>query len=372
MHRIEIPTALLVLSMLLTGCEQGSATAGKKHSASTPNGPSKTPQLAEAQKKFLTIEEVGASQAIDVLMLPGRVTFRSQAQSAVGATVAGRVVAQLVRTGEVVKAGDPILTIESADAAATRAALDQAVTRLAAAESVYRRQVEMVRKLVGLESERQEAESRLKEARTEHERALQAVALIGPGQGGLVTVRAPTNGVVMSIRVAVGATVAPGGEPLLELGDPSLLQVVAQAPESDLRRIAVGQEAEVELPGVAARVAARVERLSPRVEPESRRTEVYLRLVKRVDGLQAGMLAQVSLRVGTDAAISVPVSAVIIKDGKRRVVYVEKADGTFEAKDVQIGRNRDGRVVILKGLTAGDRAVVRGALLLDTQAELLL
>ena len=372
MHRIEIPTALLVLSMLLTGCEQGSATAAKKHSASTPNGPSKTPQLAEAQKKFLTIEEVGASQAIDILMLPGRVTFRPQAQSAVGATVAGRVIAQLVRAGEVVKAGTPILTIESADAAATRATLDQAVTRLAAAEGVHRRQVEMVRKSVGLEFERLEAESRLKEARTELERAQQAATLIGPGQGGHVTVTAPTNGVVMSIRVAVGATVTPGGEPLLELGDPSLLQVVAQAAESDLRRIAVGQEAEVELPGVATRVAAKVERLSPRVEPESRRTEVYLRLAKRVDGLQAGMLAQVSLRVGIDAAISVPVSAVVIKDGKRRVVYVEKADGTFEARGVEIGRNRDGRVVILRGLIAGDRAVVRGALLLDTQAELLL
>ena len=55
-----------------------------------------------------------------------------------------------------------------------------------------------------------------------------------------------------------------------------------------------------------------------------------------------------------------------------RVVYVERADGTFEARDVQTGRNREGRVVILQGLKAGERIVVRGALLLDTQAEQLL
>ena len=74
----------------------------------------------------------------------------------------------------------------------------------------------------------------------------------------------------------------------------------------------------------------------------------------------------------TESEISLPVSAVLIKDGKRRVVYVEKPDGTFEARDVETGRNRDGRVVILKGLTAGERVVVRGALLLDTQAEQML
>jgi cobalt-zinc-cadmium efflux system membrane fusion protein len=175
----------------------------------------------------------------------------------------------------------------------------------------------------------------------------------------------------MSIRVAAGATVAPGGEALLELGDPTRLQVVAQVPESDLRRITVGQEAEVELPALAARVAARVENFSPRVDLESRRTQVYLALAKRIDGLRAGMMAQIVLRVSAEAGISVPVSAVLIKDGKRRVVYVER-DGAFEIRDVQVGRNRDGRVTILQGLTAGERVVVRGALLLDTQAAQLL
>ena len=88
----------------------------------------------------------------------------------------------------------------------------------------------------------------------------------------------------MAIRVAVGATVAPGGEALLELGDPTRLQVVAQVPEGELRRVAVGQDAEVELPALAARVAARVESFSPRVDPESRRTQVYLALAKRDRG----------------------------------------------------------------------------------------
>ena len=355
----------------LAACSKDEAAPASKAKAAT-NTAATAVELTPAQKPFLKIETVGDSQAVSVLALPGRVSFRPQAQSAVGATVAGRVVAVLVWAGEVVKAGAPLLAIESADAAAARAALDQAATRLATAESVYRRNVEMIEKGVGLEIERQEAESRLKEARTEHERARNAVSLIGAGQGSRVTVRAPANGVVMSIRVAAGATVAPGGDPLVELGDPSRLQVVAQVVESDLPRVALGQEAEVELPALAARVAAKVDSFNPRVEPESRRAQVYLTLETPLDGLRAGMMAQITLRTHAETGITLPVTAVLIKDGKRRVVYVERPDGSFEAREVVTGRNQDGRVVILKGLVPGDKVVTRGALLLDAQAEQLL
>lgn len=371
MHHVKTLIALIALTVVAAGCGKETPHGPAPKSTSAP-GDSERVQLSSAQRQFLTIEPVGTSQTADILALPGRVTFRPQAQSTVGATVAGRVVAVLVQAGQVVKAGTPLLTIESADAAAARATLDQAASRLATAESIFKRQVEMVEKGVGLEVERQEAEARLKEARTEHERARQAVTLIGTGQGFRVTVRAPSNGVVMSIRVAAGATVAPGGDALLELGDPSQLQVVAQVPESDLARVAVGQNAEVDLPALAAHVAARVENFNPRIDTESRRANVYFSLAKRIDGLRAGMLAQIALRVETENGISLPVSAVLIKNGTRRVVYLERPDGTFESRDVQTGNNRDGRVVILQGLTAGDKVVVRGALLLDSQAELLL
>lgn len=363
--------AALIAFSALTGCDKSIAPAAAVSSESILGKPDNVMQLSAAQRKFLTVEEVGVFKAVDMLVLPGRVAFAPQAQSAVGATAAGRVVSLLVRAGEKVKAGAPLLTVDSADAAAARAALDQAATRLASAESAYRRNLAMVEKGVGLEAERQEAEARLKEARTEHDRARQAVSLIGAGEGNRVTINAPSDGVVMSIRVAVGATVSPGGEALLELGDPSRLQVVAQVLESDLSRITLGQQADVELPALFERISARVENFNPRVDPESRRTQVYLALAKRTEGLRAGMMAQVNLRTGAEEGIVIPVSAVLIKDGRRRVVYVERDDG-FEIRDVRTGRSRDGRVAILEGLSLGEKVVVRGALLLDNQAEQLL
>src|SRR2546425_6612404 len=265
MNRTYFFVALIGLSVLAAGCEKGSTAVIAPAPVPSDAG-ARSALIADAQKQYLSIEAVTVSQAVDLLALPGRVTFRPQAQSAIGATTVGRVVAVLVQAGQVVKAGAELLTIESADAGTVRATLDQAATRLGSAESVFRRQVEMVEKGVGLEFERQEAEARLKEARAEYERARNAADLIGSGQGIRVTVRAPADGVVITIRTAVGATVAPGGEAVLELGDPARPQVVAQGPESDLRRIAVGQEADVELPALAARVAARVENFNPRVD----------------------------------------------------------------------------------------------------------
>lgn len=363
--------ALAAAALVLGAC--GKTVERPATTASSASAPAvRAAQLTPPQRQFLTVEPIAASGAVDVLVLPGRIAFSPQAQSAVGATVAGRVDQLLARPGEVVRAGAPLLTIESADAAAARAALDQSATRLATAEAAHRRAVEMMARGVGLEVERQEAEARLKEARTEHERARQSVALIGAGSGSRVTVRAPAAGIVMTIRVAVGATVAPGGEALVELGDPSRLQAVADVPEGELARVAVGQDAEVELQALAVRVPAKVQSVNPRVDSESRRAQAYLALARPVEGLRAGMLAQVALRAAGPEGVTIPVSAVLIKDGKRRVVYVERADGSFEPREVRTGRNRDGRVAILDGLAPGDRIVVRGALLLDTQAEQLL
>lgn len=364
---------IAILTATLGACGKETTNGAAPTDAGAAKGvANKSVELQTEQKKFLTIETIGTADGADVIALPGRISFRPQAQSAVGAPVTGRVAAQLVRAGETVKAGTPLLVIESAEAAAIRATLDQAQTRLTAAEQAYRRHVEMVDKGVGLEMERQEAEARLKDAKAEQERARQSVLLIGAGSGSRVTLHAPASGVIIAIRAAAGASVAPGGEALVEIGNPQLLQLVADVTESDLRRIAVGQDAEFEIPALNARGRAKISGINPQVDVESRRVQIYLTPEKSVAGMQAGMLAQLALRVSKESLMTVPVTAVLIRNGTLRVVYVEKQDGGYEAREVQIGSNRDGQVVILKGINPGDRVVTKGALLLDTQAELLL
>jgi cobalt-zinc-cadmium efflux system membrane fusion protein len=85
------------------------------------------------------------------------------------------------------------------------------------------------------------------------------------------------------------------------------------------------------------------------------------------------MLAQVALSGARgDAQLTLPVTAVLLKEGGRRIVYVEDPSGRFVARAVEVGDERGGRVRVLKGLAPGERVVMRGALLVDREAEQLL
>jgi cobalt-zinc-cadmium efflux system membrane fusion protein len=71
--------------------------------------------------------------------------------------------------------------------------------------------------------------------------------------------------------------------------------------------------------------------------------------------------------------LTLPTEAVLIKDGKESVVYVQKDPLTFIRRNVVIAQHsRNGRVQVMSGVLPGDKIVVRGALLLDGSADQLL
>jgi cobalt-zinc-cadmium efflux system membrane fusion protein len=230
----------------------------------------------------------------------------------------------------------------------------------------------MVAKGVGLELERFEAETRVREARAELGRARRTSSLIGAGQGDLVSLRAPSAGVVVSIKAAVGAMVAPGGEALVEIADITRMWAVADVPESDTRLVTKGQRVSVSIPNARREMDGIVDGLGSRIEPETRRLQIYISLQGEMSGLSPGMYAELRFAGGGGDTLTVPATAVLIKDGKQRLVYVQRADGRFEAREVRAGAASSGMVPILDGLKSGERVVVKGALLLDRQAEQLL
>lgn len=90
------------------------------------------------------------------------------------------------------------------------------------------------------------------------------------------------------------------------------------------------------------------------------------------EGLRAGMQARVGMAMERSAQMMVPMGAVLIKSENRTVVFVQKGENAFEARDVQLGQPVRGWVPVISGLQTGERIVVRGALLLDGAASQLL
>jgi cobalt-zinc-cadmium efflux system membrane fusion protein len=331
-----------------------------------------------ASRAYLSVEPVGLGNGRITVRAPAKVAFRDGAVSSVGAPVAGRVSAIHVQVGDHVDAGAPLVTLASPAAARSRAELARAQAAMSAAEDKLRRESDMVARGVGLEMERFEAKVKRDQAAAELERAEQAVKFLGSRDGDEedVVVRSPIAGTILQRNATVGASVEMGGEALLQVGDPGALWIVAEVYEGDLPVVQVGAEATVTLASATTPVAGRVVAVGAAIEQGMRRAPVYVAVDAAAAGhadLRPNTYARVAISAPSAAAVTLPVGAVLIEDGSRTVVYVEREEGAFVRREVSVGASTDDdQVQVTAGLAPGERVVVRGALLLDGSAEQLL
>lgn len=322
---------------------------------------------------FIKVMRVADQQAGKAIAAPGRIEFRQKAQALVGSPISGRVSAIKAHVGEQVHAGQPLLVINSFEAAKVRSELAGAKADLHLAEETAARQTLMLKRGVGLELEKLAADRQLATAKAEWERAQQAATLLGSGVSDEVIIKAPIAGTITKINTALGESVEPNQEALLEIGDTQALWAVAEVFESDLKFIQKGDLASVEvttLPGVS--LSGNVIALGAEFMDEQRRVPVYVGLKQAHSHLRSGMYARITLFPHGEDHIMLPNTAVLIKDGKRTVVYVESGQGIYQEREVQTGVSGNGKIAILDGLVPDDKVVVEGALLLDGEAEQLL
>jgi cobalt-zinc-cadmium efflux system membrane fusion protein len=329
-------------------------------------------ELSAASAKFVEIAPVTPqTDGLWGRAIPGRVSLQPSARMSVGALVEGRVEAVLVRPGDRVEAGAPLLRLQSLGGGQARAEAELAAARLEAAEENLRRYSTMVAKGVATDVERIEAEVKLREAKIELERTRKTGVLLGNGSGSQLFVDAPTNGIVLAITGAVGSVISAGNE-VVELGDPSRLWIEADVTEDDAARFAIGQRARVESLRGGNCVEATIEVLTTHLDSVTRRRRVYLKPVtESLPWLALGLPVEVRLSEPADQIV-LPTQAVLIKEGKRRIVYVQSADGKLHAREVAVSAASQGRVRVLNGISLGERVVVKGALLVDGRSEQLL
>jgi cobalt-zinc-cadmium efflux system membrane fusion protein len=158
----------------------------------------------------------------------------------------------------------------------------------------------------------------------------------------------------------------------VEIGDPSRVWIEAEVGEDDAARIRRGQHAIVESLRGGRSGEAEVEVLTAHVDPATRRRRVYLS--PKSDNrswLTPGLPVEVRLADPPDQLV-LPAEAVLIKDGRRRIVYIQESDGRLHPREVLVNPASGGRVRVLKGLSPGEQVVVKGALLIDGRSEQLL
>jgi membrane fusion protein, heavy metal efflux system len=369
--RATIPAFSVVFFLVLAaGCSRESKVSSTETVAEPQLQPDGVVLVPEASRQFIKVEPVAALKNAAVLRAPARVAFQDGAVSKLGAPLAGRVERVHVRTGDRVQRGDPLVTLDCPEAASSRAALSTARAAQRAARAGVERQNRMLEQGVGTERERLDAERSLAEVEAEVVRAQAAVRFVGNSQGTTVVIRSPITGTVVSRNATVGAAVESGGEPLVEVGDPSELWVVADVFERDLPLIRDGMRAQIELPSLREPLVGQVASVGAVVEGSARTAPVRISLEQKHELLRPGMFGRARIE-SPEHALALPTAAVLIKN-QQTVVYVQTNPGTFTRRPVVVGHPIEGKVLVRSGISAGDPVVVRGALLLDGAADQLL
>jgi Cu(I)/Ag(I) efflux system membrane fusion protein len=184
-----------------------------------------------------------------------------------------------------------------------------------------------------------------------------------------VTLRSPVTGVVVELGVREGMTVA-SGTTLFRIAGIATVWVVAQVPEAQAAQLAPGGRVEARVPTYPGETfGGRVSAILPEINSATRTVRARVEISNPSGKLKPGMYANLSFTTRARESLLVP-SEAMIRTGERSVVILAEGEGRFRAVDVEAGMESGTEIEIRKGLKAGDRVVVSGQFLIDSEASL--
>ncbi len=181
----------------------------------------------------------------------------------------------------------------------------------------------------------------------------------------LVSVRAPSSGIVNEISVSEGQYISEGS-PVLTLENFSQLWVEADVYPEEAGEVKAGQSVKVRINGFPEEQTVRLDFISPQLDPSGQILKVRAPITNN-GSYQAGMQATVLLSSAKiKSGIALPLDAVI-RDGKGAQVWVKTGKNTFASRMVTTGAEDDSKIMISSGLEGVREVVVSGGYLLSSE-----
>lgn len=283
-------------------------------------------------------------------------------EAVVGAEVGGlKLTEVLVNVGDKVKRGQPLARLQSqtvaAEVAQTRASIAEAeALRVEAQANAERaRQLKASGAISAQQIQQYFTAEQTAVARLQ---ALRAKLHADELKLAQTRVLAPDDGVISARIATVGAVVQPGQE-LFRLIRQQRLEWRAEVGADQLARIEPGMKATL-TPAGAKPMTGTVRMLAPTVDAATRNAIVYVDLPVGSPIARAGMFARGEFVLGAAKAMTLPQSAVVLRDG---FAYVFKVgpDGKVVQTKVNVGRRVGDRIEISGGLGADAKVVAAGA-----------
>jgi RND family efflux transporter MFP subunit len=265
-------------------------------------------------------------------------------------------------TGKVVEKGEPLLTLYSPEMLASQQEYLLAI-----------RSRELMRSSP-LAGTQQQSESLLEAARKRLElwdlSDAQIDEITRTGQPlKNITLYSPIGGYVMMRNAFPKQRITPDTE-LYTVADLSKVWIMADVFENETPMIRVGMPVRVALSYAGGRrLQGRVDYIQPEIDMTTRTLKVRIEADNPAMALKPEMFVDVEFQVGMPARVTVPAEAVL-NTGLRQTVFVDRGNGYLEPRQVEMGERIGNRIEITKGLQAGERVVISGNFLIDSESQL--
>ena len=265
-------------------------------------------------------------------------------------------------TGKQVRAGDPLLSIYSPEALATQEEF------LLARKAQHLMHDSPVHEMLGSTENLVAAAQKRLELWDISDSQIEEIAVKGEPLKNL-TLYSPIAGFVMERNAFPKQRIGPDTV-LYTVADLSRVWVLADIYEYEASAIRVGTPAALTLAYLPNRTfRGSVSYILPQVDPNTRTLKVRIEFENPGFVLKPDMYGEVEFATGGVRRLVVPQTAVL-NSGDRQTVFVDRGNGFFEPREVRIGAQTDGRTEIVNGLKPGERIVVSGNFLLDSESQL--
>ena len=343
--------ALLLLAAL-------AGTVGGSYLLFAPDPPAETP--APAIKAALSVTVTTPRQQIWSLQISANGNITAWQEAIVGSEVGGlRLVDVLVNVGDKVKEGQLLAKLQqetvSAELAQTRASLAEAQANLQDAKSNADRARRIQSK--GAVSE-QQASAYITAELTAAARvdALKARLQSDTLRLNQTRIVAPDAGTITARNATLGAVVQTGDE-LYRMIRGDRLEWRAELPATELARVQPGMAVTLTTPD-GALLGGKVRTVAPTLDPQTRNGLVYVDLDNQ-NMARAGMFAQGQIRTGEQQLLTLPQSAVLLRDGFHFVFRLDDKGQLIQSK-ITVGQRQGGEIAILSGIKLGEQVVDSG------------
>ena len=323
-----LPT--IVFAFALTGCGSKKETA--KDAANN---------LPTAQVRVQTVENKSRTMTEEVVG-----TVRAKLRATLEARLSGRIEKMPVVLGDKVQKGQLVARLDAGEIAAR---LEQAEASLEEADRNWKRASALFEQQSVTRAEYDSAQSR--------QRVAKGAVAEAKAMMGYVEIVAPFDGVVTKKWAEVGELAAPG-KPLVDIEDPSALQMEADVPEAIASHIGRNARLTIRVDAANSDFAGVVSEIAPAADAVSRTFRVKLDLPLTV-GLMPGQFARLTVPIGENKSVRVPAAAVVQR-GQLEMVF-SVTDQHARLHLVKTGKRVGDEVEILSGLNAGKTVVIGGA-----------